>query len=210
LVIMKPREVTPLFSAPPLRAPRWRTAAAGVRFASHELGPIRATPETMERGERRESEKNRRSGASRSSVERARRERQLALSTGQAARYCYVTSYTIVNWIRTGKLKAQRTAGRQYRIRVEELREFLRENDMRTDLLEEEQHIRPYCWEFHCEPGEDTPVCDSCLVRRSGAENCYELRAMIPLSKCRFHECASCEYLTEFGLCRTADVNRRA
>jgi excisionase family DNA binding protein len=125
---------------------------------------------------------------------RGARNKDRALSTGQAARYCYVTSYTIVNWIRTGKLKAQRTVGRQYRIRVEELREFMRENDMRTDLLEEEQQIRPYCWEFHCEPGEDTPVCESCLVRRSGAENCYELRAAIPWSECRFHECESCEY----------------
>ena len=51
---------------------------------------------------------------------------------------------------------------------------------MRTDLLEEEQGLRPYCWEFHCRPGEEISACDNCLVRRSGAEYCYELRKVIP------------------------------
>ena len=128
-----------------------------------------------------------------------KRDRDLALSTGQAARYCYVTSYTIVNWIHTRRLKAQKTAGGQYRIRMGDLREFMRANDMRTDLLEEEQGIRPYCWEFHCQPGAEVSVCDDCLVRRSGAENCYELRAVFPLSECLFHECTSCEYYRIWG-----------
>lgn len=123
----------------------------------------------------------------------------MALSTGQAARYCYVTSYTIVNWIRTGKLLAQKTAGGQYRIRVGDLREFMRESDMRTDLLEEEQHIRPYCWEFHCQPGEEIPVCENCLVCRSGAENCYELRGVIAASDCLFDDCTRCDYYRTWG-----------
>lgn len=128
-----------------------------------------------------------------------RRDRELALSTGQAARYCYVTSYTIVNWIRTGKLEAQKTAGGQYRIRVCDLHTFMRASGMRTDLLEEEQHIRPYCWEFHCDPGEEIPTCENCLVRRSGTENCYELRGAIPLSECLFDDCENCEYYRAWG-----------
>ncbi len=124
----------------------------------------------------------------------------LALSTGQAARYCYVTSYSIVNWIRTGKLKAQKTVGGQFRIRVDDLRQFMRENNMRTDLLEEEQHIRPYCWEFNCQPGEEGfGRCEACLVYRSGAENCYELRGVIPPSECLFHDCTSCAYYQTWG-----------
>jgi excisionase family DNA binding protein len=130
---------------------------------------------------------------------RTRRDRELALSTGQAARYCYVTSYTIVNWIRTRRLKAQKTAGGQHRIRVGDLREFMRANDMRTDLLEGEQGIRPYCWEFHCQPGEEVSACEDCLVRRSGAENCYELRRVLPLPKGLFDECTSCEYYQIWG-----------
>lgn len=153
----------------------------------------------MESGERRESLETRRIDVGRSPSERERRGKELALSTGQAARYCYVTSYTIVNWIRTGKLKAQKTAGGQYRIRVGELREFMRGNDMRTDLLEEEQNIRPYCWEFHCQPGEEIPACERCLVHRSGAENCYELRRVIPSTECLFDDCTSCGYYQTWG-----------
>jgi excisionase family DNA binding protein len=153
----------------------------------------------MEDDERRESEKTARTGGGRASSGRTGQLRELALSTGQAARYCYVTSYTIVNWIHSRRLRAQKTAGGQYRIRVGDLREFMRANDMRTDLLEEEKDIRPYCWEFHCQPGEESAACESCLVRRSGAENCYELRSVISLSGCLFQECASCEYYKIWG-----------
>ena len=153
----------------------------------------------MKDGERRESAKNARTGENRASSGRKGQLRELALSTGQAARYCYVTSYTIVNWIHTRRLRAQKTAGGQYRIRVGDLRGFMRANDMRTDLLEEEHGIRPYCWEFHCQPGEEASACDDCLVRRSGAEKCYELRSAIPLSECLFQECASCEYYKIWG-----------
>jgi excisionase family DNA binding protein len=149
--------------------------------------------------ETRETAKTGRTGASRSASARTKPDRALALSTGQAARYCYVTSDTIVNWIQTRRLMAQKTAGGQYRIRVGDLREFMRASDMRTDLLEEEQGIRPYCWEFHCQPGEEVSACDDCLIRRSGAENCYELRGMIPQSKFLFQECTSCEYYQIWG-----------
>lgn len=130
---------------------------------------------------------------------RTARSRESALSTGQAARYCYVTSYTIVNWIRSGKLKAQKTAGGQYRIRLGDLREFMRETEMPTDLLDEEEEVRPYCWEFHCEPGEHLSGCQDCLVYRSGAERCYELRGEVPLAECLFQDCASCEYYQTWG-----------
>lgn len=123
----------------------------------------------------------------------------MALSTGQAARYCYVASSTIVNWIRTGTLEAQRTAGGQYRIRVGDLRAFMRANEMRTDLLEEEQHIRPYCWEFHCQPGEQASACDDCLIRRSGTDNCYELRKALPPHEYLVKDCTSCEYYRIWG-----------
>jgi excisionase family DNA binding protein len=160
----------------------------------------------MGNDERRESGRSAGSGGSRASSAPTRRDRELALSTGQAARYCYVTSYTIVNWIQARRLKAQKTAGGQYRIRVGDLRAFMRANDMRTDLLEEEQGIRPYCWEFHCQPGDEVSACDECPVRRWGIANCYEVREVIPLSECLFDDCASCEYFQIWGPPPDAEV----
>jgi len=127
----------------------------------------------------------------------------LALSTGQAARFCYVTSETILNWIRSNELKAQRTAGGQYRIRVADLRQFMTENGMNTCLLEEENDIRPYCWEFHCEicsPAASAAprICEDCLVHRSGTLNCWELHPLLPLTARRVQHCRDCEYYKRF------------
>jgi excisionase family DNA binding protein len=127
-----------------------------------------------------------------------------ALSTGQAARFCYVTSETILNWIRSGDLRAQRTAGGQYRVRIEDLREFMLENGMDTRLLEQEADIRPYCWEFHCEIGTPAAsaaprICDGCLVHRSGTLNCWELHPLLPITARRVQHCRDCEYHRRFG-----------
>ena len=133
-------------------------------------------------------------------------ERYKAVSTGQAARYCFVTSYTIVNWIKSEGLKAQRTAGGQYRIFVGDLRQFMIRSGMRTALLDEEMGIRPYCWEFHCKVGcgvvEESlhqAICVDCLVRRSGASNCYQLHGLLPTDKRLNQDCLNCEYFHIWG-----------
>ena len=127
-----------------------------------------------------------------------------AFSTGQAARFCYVTSGTILNWIRSGRLNAQRTAGGQYRVLAEDLREFMVENGMSTKLLDAEENERPYCWEYHCQisaqygsPSLD--VCENCLVHRSGTSNCWELHGLLPLTARRFDRCEDCDYMQKFG-----------
>lgn len=128
-----------------------------------------------------------------------KRTRGQAFSTGQAARFCYVTSDTILNWIRTGQLRAQRTIGGQYRIPVGALRAFMVEHGMETALLDAEKDIRPYCWEYHCQvtaryghTGEG--VCAGCLVRRSGTLNCWALHGLLPATARRFDACEDCEY----------------
>ena len=125
--------------------------------------------------------------------------RMQAFSTGQAARYCYVTADTIVNWIRTSQLKAQRTAGGQYRIPLENLRAFMAEQGMDTALLDAEKDIRPYCWEYHCvvaaRYGSGSPgMCDACLVHRSGTLNCWELHGLLPLTTRKVDRCEDCDY----------------
>lgn len=46
------------------------------------------------------------------------------LTTGQVANACEVSLVTVKKWIRSGKLKAFRTPGSHYRVRVEELERF--------------------------------------------------------------------------------------
>jgi excisionase family DNA binding protein len=47
------------------------------------------------------------------------------ISTGEAARACGVSTQTIVNWIRQGRLRAATTGGGRFRVHVDSLIEFL-------------------------------------------------------------------------------------
>jgi excisionase family DNA binding protein len=126
-----------------------------------------------------------------------RRVQRLAVSSGQAARYCLVSSDTIANWIAAGRLPAQRTAGGQYRIRLSDLRSFMKAHGMRTDLLEEEAGRRTACWQYWSLRGEPGPpaTCAECPVYRAQALICHEVRPLLPGGTQRALSCAECEFL---------------
>lgn len=123
------------------------------------------------------------------------------VSTGTAAKHCFVTSDTIVNWIKAGKLPAQRTAGGQYRILVCDLREFMREQGMSTEGLETGNQTQPLCHDFHSQgvPKPEPEVCANCVVRHLGAFNCFRLMGMRPGKGHRYGECEECQYYRSWG-----------
>lgn len=121
----------------------------------------------------------------------------VAFSTGQAARYCFVTGDTVLNWIKGGSLGAQKTPGGQYRILATALYSFMREHDMNTALLEAEHKIQPLCWEFHCRRREALG-CQECLVHRSGAAQCWELRGVLHAAEGRPERCEDCDYFRRY------------
>ncbi len=122
------------------------------------------------------------------------------LSTGQAAKYCLVTPDTIVNWIKRKHLPARKTPGGQFRILTNELREFMVERGMATDVLDGDDTNRHYCWE-NCQSSDVVPLlalkCEDCLVRRTMALNCYELRSALSDQPEDLDMCIRCRYLTE-------------
>jgi excisionase family DNA binding protein len=58
------------------------------------------------------------------------------ISTGEAARACGVSTQTIVNWIRQGRLRAATTGGGRFRVHADSLVEFLKSSgfEIPTDL----------------------------------------------------------------------------
>lgn len=123
-----------------------------------------------------------------------------ALTTGQAAEYCFVTPDTIGNWIKSGHLPAQRTVGGQYRILVEDLRGLMASRDMCTDRLDAEQQLRLPCWESQatCQVADASgTACQDCIVRFLGALHCFKLMAMRPESERR--DCSDCPYYQRWG-----------
>ena len=52
------------------------------------------------------------------------------LSTTKVARFCHVSHAAVCNWVRSGKLKAYRTPGGQYRIEPQVLVDFMKQHGM--------------------------------------------------------------------------------
>jgi len=128
--------------------------------------------------------------------------RNRGLSTGQVARFCLVTSDTIVNWIKAELIVAQRTAGGQYRILASDLRTFMKSQGMSTDLLDRKLKIRPQCWEFHRQPQrgrELREACVSCTVKFLGVLHCFKFVGMRPGPQRLFQSCEQCTYFRRWG-----------
>lgn len=53
-----------------------------------------------------------------------------ALKTSDVAEYCGVSHFTVINWIKEGKLKAYSTPGGHYRIQKDDFRKFLEKYEM--------------------------------------------------------------------------------
>lgn len=125
-----------------------------------------------------------------------------AVSSGQAAEYCLVSPGTIVNWIADGKIEAQRTLGGQFRIRISDLRSFMKSHGMRTDQLDGDFGLHPFCWEFWSRVTTDMtsckrgPTCDDCPVHRSHATICHEVRPLLPGGTVRAPACSDCLFFS--------------
>lgn len=119
----------------------------------------------------------------------------LALTTGQAARFCLVTADTVVAWIKKGQLPAQRTLGGRYRIFVRDLRRFMVEHDMSTAALDGEFQLPVYCWEYcpHARSGHED-ACRSCLVYQARALRCFTLKFKSFPGGAPDPDCEKCEY----------------
>lgn len=113
------------------------------------------------------------------SLKKVKQPPRLALTTGQAAEYCFVTPGTILNWIHSGRLPHQRTAGGQFRIPADRLRQFMIEQGMSVEAMDRDCCLsrQLFCWEYFGQARyAETHDCRECIVRKSRSLNCYELR----------------------------------
>ena len=102
-----------------------------------------------------------------------------ALTSGQAAEYCFVSVGTIQNWVNAGQLQSQRTAGGQFRILVDQLREFMLGNGMSVEMLDADFDLKPraFCWEFFSNAPDHAreAVCSDCVVFKTRAKRCVKM-----------------------------------
>ena len=98
------------------------------------------------------------------------------LTTGQAAKLCSVNPDTVLKWIRSGWLRAHRTAGGHHRIDRRDLSRILEDppNDEIANFSEPEKRHFRYCWEFNGR-GKLLEGCRECTVYKMRAQRCYEV-----------------------------------
>ena len=143
------------------------------------------------------------------------------LTTGQAAKLCAVTPDTVLKWIRSGQLKALRTAGGHHRIERADLEDMIPKppppapellpiaTASMAEAFATAAGPRPavaprqfrYCWE-HKGGGRLLDACKQCVVYEFRAQRCYEI---IKHAKELGHAGQFCN-----GTCKTCDYYRLA
>ena len=125
------------------------------------------------------------------------------LTTTNAAQFFNVTRFTVLNWIKQGKLKAVRTLGGHQRIPRENITSLIQKNRITpprfSDVKPKDKEPFICCWESIeiIESGQHD--CARCLVFKQKANRCFlsirEFGAM--KVKCESN-CLDCRYFERY------------
>ena len=122
--------------------------------------------------------------------------RSAYMTTTELARLCGVSRFTIINWTNKGKIRANRTVGRHYRIPVSEALSFL--ETFRNEKEGVASGSSGHCWEYlqktNCEK-----ECRNCLIYRREVDYCFEVVRQFGkgVISCK-GDCLNCGYFEEF------------
>lgn len=101
------------------------------------------------------------------------------LTTSQAAKKLFVSPDTVLKWVKAGKIKAHRTLGGHFRIPtklIDDLIEDENRHHSKSLVPVSENPSFQYCWEHQSQMGILNAKCTECVVYKSRARRCYELR----------------------------------
>jgi excisionase family DNA binding protein len=95
--------------------------------------------------------------------------KQKFISTGKAAQKWAVSRDTILKWIKSGKLAAEKTVGGHHRIRMDSFNRYPAPRSPGEDPFPD------YCWDFNAKNGVMSSDCLECIAYKAEARNCYIL-----------------------------------
>ncbi len=124
------------------------------------------------------------------------------LTTSQAAKICNVTRFTILNWIKSGKLLAVSTLGGHQRIPKETVLFLLKKKNSPVEEELPSSNINPptvRCWESKEITSSGQHACSKCLVFKEKIGRCFLVVKRFGTEKvqCNF-DCADCKYLAKY------------
>lgn len=117
------------------------------------------------------------------------------LTTTELARLCGVSRFTIINWTNKGKIRANRTVGRHYRIPVSEAMSFL--ETLRSEKKGLASGSSGHCWEYLQKTNCDKE-CSNCLIYRREVDYCFEVVRQFGkgVISCK-GDCLNCGYFVD-------------
>ena len=125
------------------------------------------------------------------------------LTTTQLAELCGVSRFTILNWIKQGKINAIKTIGGKYRIGMVEAKSFL--DSLHIDATGKDKEatadkpdLSAHCWEYP-DKVSCPCTCEKCLIYEKKTDYCFIVvqkyaKGVIPCQG----NCLECSYFTEF------------
>ena len=122
------------------------------------------------------------------------------LTTAEASKYLNVTRFTVLNWIKSGRLQSASTFGGHSRIPRGVLQAALRQIKTTNRTPPKPQDITGVvnCWESK-EIGKcGTHNCNKCLVMKKNLNRCFlAVGHYGSLKRECTHECVDCKYLAK-------------
>ena len=128
-------------------------------------------------------------------------------TTNDIALMSNVTRQTVINWFKSGKLRANLTPGGHRRVRKDDLVAFFSENQLEASVVEDyERRYRkriPSCWEYFAAgfPKRTSKhECECCLVKEARAQRCYVLGRILRKEGDFCHtDCGSCTFYKRYA-----------
>ncbi len=128
------------------------------------------------------------------------------LTTTELSKLCGVSRFTILNWIKQGRIDTLRTVGGRYRIPASEatsLLETLGRKTSQTGGRMLAASALGHCWEYPEKTNCDN-TCGDCLIHGKKVDYCFMVVRQFgkDVIGCK-GGCLDCEYFAEFfGFCR--------
>ncbi len=124
------------------------------------------------------------------------------LTTTELAKLCGVSRFTVLNWIKQGRIDTIRTVGGKYRIPASEAMSLLEELDRRTSRTGKKRVLTDdalgHCWEYPKKTNCDNE-CGDCLIHGKKLDYCFVVVRQFGKDGIRCEgDCLDCAYFGQF------------
>jgi excisionase family DNA binding protein len=116
------------------------------------------------------------------------------ITTSQLSDLCGVSRFTVINWINSGKIKANKTMGGHCRIGARETIDLLEKFNDDQNTKNAANTNNDICWKYFSDSGCERN-CGNCLIKSRNIGSCEKLVSTFGKEIIRCSgECSDCEY----------------